>query len=129
MLERRSFLKSSTSVLGGIGLASLLNPQAFSETIAPHIAPRAKRVIYLFQGGGPPQHDLFDPKPHLNKVQGQDVPASVFGGQRLTDMSAGQTSFPVASSIFKFKKFGQCGMELNAELLGPPGAIADDTTA
>jgi len=126
MLERRSFLKSSTSVLGGIGLASLLNPQAFAETIAPHIAPRAKRVIYLFQSGGPPQHDLFDPKSYLNKVQGQDVPASVFGGQRLTGMSAGQTRFPVASSIFKFKKFGQCGMELNAELLGPLGAIADD---
>lgn len=126
LLKRRSFLSNSAKGLGGIALSSLLNPELFGAAQYQQIAPKAKRVIYLFQSGGPPQHDLFDHKPHLDKVHGQEVPESVFNGQRLTGMTAGQSSFPVARSIFEFKKFGQGGVELNAELLPHLGGVADE---
>jgi uncharacterized protein (DUF1501 family) len=103
-----------------------LNPGLLKAATGRHFAPKAKRVIYLFQSGGPPQHDLYDYKPHLNEVHGQEVPESVFNGQRLTGMTAGQSSFPVARSIFKFGRFGQCGLELNAELLPHLGKVADE---
>ena len=116
--NRRGFFASSSRALGGLALASLLDPDLLSAS-APYqqLAPRAKRVIYLFQSGGPPHLDLFDHKPYLNEVHGEEVPASVFNGQRLTGMTAGQSSFPVARSIFPFARFGQSGIELNAELL------------
>ena len=123
---RRDFLASTSSGLSGIALASLLNPEALTAADDRSIAPKAKRVIYLFQSGGPPQHDLYDYKPHLNDVHGQEVPESVFNGQRLTGMTAGQSSFPVARSIFKFDRFGQSGQEFNAELLPHLGEVADD---
>jgi len=125
-LNRRSFLGNSAKGLGGMALASLLNPSLFAARDYQAIAPKAKRVIYLFQSGGPPQHDLFDHKPYLDKVHGQEIPESVFNGQRLTGMTAGQDSFPAARSIFEFKKFGQSGINLNAELLPHLGSIADD---
>ncbi|MEO0413647.1 MAG: DUF1501 domain-containing protein [Verrucomicrobiota bacterium] len=125
-INRRKFLTGTSGALGSVALSSLLQPEAFALSAYRHIAPRAKRVIYLFQSGGPPQHDLFDYKPHLNSVHGKDVPDSVFNGQRLTGMTAGQTSFPVARSIFNFQKFGQSGMELNADLLPHLGGVADD---
>ncbi len=124
--SRREFLTRSGAGLGGIALSSLLqNDLSAAGTYKP-VAPKAKRIIYLFQSGGPPHHDLFDPKPHLDKVHGQEVPDSVFNGQRLTGMTAGQSSFPVARSTFEFKKFGKSGMELNADLLTGLGSIADD---
>ncbi len=123
---RRDFLSSSSAGLSGIALASLLNPRLLAAADDQRIAPRAKRVIYLFQSGGPPQHDLYDYKPHLNDVHGQEVPESVFNGQRLTGMTAGQSSFPVARSIFRFDRFGESGQEFNAELLPHLGAVADD---
>ena len=97
--DRRRFLGSSAGGLSGIALASLIDPEAFAASVS-HFAPKAKRVIYLFQSGGPPHHDLYDHKPHLDKVHGQEVPESVFNGQRLTGMTAGQESFPAARSIF-----------------------------
>ena len=123
---RRDFLASTSRGLGGIALASLLSPELLTAADYQSIAPKAKRVIYLFQSGGPPQHDLYDYKPHLNDVHGQEVPESVFNGQRLTGMTAGQSSFPVARSIFKFGRFGQSGQEFNAELLPRLGEVADD---
>ncbi|MCO8124338.1 DUF1501 domain-containing protein [Stieleria sp. TO1_6] len=130
---RRNFLGNATSGLGGIALASLLSGESTtaSETSLPALADykrfalKAKRVIYLFQSGGPPQHDLFDHKPLLDKMQGQEVPESVFAGQRLTGMTAGQSSFPVARSKFKFDRFGDSAMELNSELLPHLGGVAD----
>jgi uncharacterized protein (DUF1501 family) len=128
MIHRRNFLASGSSALSGIALNSLLARDGLASTPAPspHFAPKAKRIIYLFQSGGPPQHDLFDHKPHLDTVHGQEVPDSVFNGQRLTGMSAGQGSFPVARSIFDFKEFGESGIKLNAEMLPHLGKIADD---
>src|SRR6476619_5682313 len=96
-LARRHFLASSASSLGTLALASLLDPGfATASAGASEISKtdaRAKRVIYLFQSGGPPQQDFFDYKPHLERVPGQETPASVFNGQRLTGMTAGQSSF------------------------------------
>jgi hypothetical protein len=91
----------------------------------PHFAPKAKRVIYLFQFGGPSQIDLFDPKPELKKMQGVDLPASIRMGQRLTAMTAAQTSFPVAQSIFEFKQHGQSGAWVS-NLLPHTARVADN---
>lgn len=125
-LSRRGFLGNSATGLGGIALSSLLQKDLLGAVPYQRLAPKAKRVIYLFQSGGPSHLDLFDHKPHLNKVHGDEVPESVFNGQRLTGMTAGQSSFPAARSIFKFKKFGDGGVELNAELMPHLGKVADD---
>jgi hypothetical protein len=129
--NRRNLLGDSVRGLSGIALASLLTRDSAAASRLPlsayqRFAPKAKRVIYLFQSGGPPQHDLFDYKPHLNKVHGQEVPESVFQGQRLTGMTAGQSSFPAAKTLFEFSRFGDSGIELNRELLPHLGSIADD---
>src|SRR5258706_14614840 len=76
---------------------------------ATHFPPKASRIIYLFMSGGPSQHDLYDYKPLLNKMNGQDLPASVRMGQRLTGMSANQATLPLAGSLFKFAQHGQSG--------------------
>ncbi len=92
----------------------------------PNFPPKAKRVIYLFQSGGPSQIDLYDYKPFLNKVHQQEVPDSVFNGQRLTGMTAGQSSFPVARSVFKFEPCGQSGIVFNRELMPHLAGRVDD---
>ena len=94
--------------LGMVGLASLLNA-ADGLTGLPHFAPKAKRVIYLFQSGGPSQMDLFDYKPQLKPLAKTELPDSIRQGQRLTGMTAAQTSFPVAPSIYEFRQYGQSG--------------------
>jgi len=115
MSTRQQFIKSnSKKLLSALALSSTATGAAQSATLkraSNHLThtPKAKRIIYLFQSGGPPQHDLFDYKPHLDKVHGQETPASVFNGQRLTGMTAGQSSFPVARSTFKFDQHGQSG--------------------
>ncbi|MFT5122980.1 MAG: hypothetical protein ACI9QL_002716 [Candidatus Omnitrophota bacterium] len=122
---RRRFLKQTASGLGGLGLQSLLAPEAFTAPL-PEFPARARRAIYLFQSGGPSQLDLYDYKPQLNAVHGQEVPASVFNGQRLTGMTAGQSSFPVARSIFDFKQVGQGGAWLNTQLMPHLAGVADE---
>jgi uncharacterized protein (DUF1501 family) len=104
---RRRFLQTSAGGLGAAALGSLMNPAAAGDF--PNFPASAKRVIYLFQSGGPPHHDLFDYKPHLDKVHGEETPESVFNGQRLTGMTSGQASFPVARSTFDFKQHGESG--------------------
>ena len=103
---RRQFLRASALSVGGMALSHLLNPEPCQAESPVMHAPKAKRIIYLFQSGGPPQQETFDYKPHLEKVHGQETPASVLNGQRLTGMTSGQTSFPVASSAFKFQQHG-----------------------
>ena len=110
--SRRDFLTKTTLGLGGLSLASMLQTEnvfasnriqsALNQAPLPHFVPKVKRVIYLFQSGAPSQLDLFDHKPLLNKMNGQELPESVFGGQRLTGMTAGQNSFPLAGSHFNF---------------------------
>src|SRR5437764_6397378 len=73
----------------------------------PHFPPKAKRVIYLFQSGAPSQMDLFDSKPAIQSRRGMELPDSVRMGQRITTMTSGQKSLPVAPSIFRFAQHGQ----------------------
>ena len=131
-LNRRHFLSKASLGLGGLGLASLLSPAQLFGRNKPdvsafkHIAPKAKRVIYLFQSGGPSQLELFDYKPKLNEMRGQDLPESIRNGQRLTGMTSGQDSFPLAGSLFDFKQYGQSGAWISS-LLPYTSQVADDT--
>jgi hypothetical protein len=136
LLTRRHFLGRTATGLGAAALASLLDPRLFAEAPAasvpaqgvlgaPHFAPRAKRVIYLFMHGGPAQMDLFDYKPKLKEYHGKEIPASVRMGQRLTGMTSGQASFPVVSSLFKFAQHGQSGAWVT-ELLPNLARVVDD---
>jgi hypothetical protein len=126
---RRHFFGATSAGLGGAALASLLAQQGFADApSAPAAAPlpaKVKRVIYLFQSGGPAQHDLFDYKPLLNQQNGEQLPPEVRGGQRLTGMSAQQSSLPLAGSQFKFAQHGQSGAWLS-DLLPHHREIADD---
>ncbi len=122
--NRRQFLARTSAGLGMAALSDLLHAEG-GLTGIPHFAPKAKRVIYLFQFGGPSQIDLFDPKPGLKKMQGVDLPASIRMGQRLTAMTAAQTSFPVAQSIFDFKQHGQSGAWVS-NLLPHTARVADN---
>src|SRR4051794_24446306 len=103
-LTRRHFFGRAGLGLGTAALASLLPGDLFAADDLPHFKPTAKRVIYLFQSGGPSQVDLFDFKPKLNGLRGVDLPDSIRMGQRLTGMTATQERFPVAPSKFKFAR-------------------------
>lgn len=130
--NRRQFLARSQVGLGAMAIGSIAgNSLAGSETIPkegsvfPNHTPRAKRVIYLFQSGAPSQFELFDYKPKLETLQKQELPESVRMGQRLTGMTSGQKSFPLAPSIFQFQKRGQSGT-LISDRLPYTAQIADD---
>lgn len=131
-VNRRKFLSKLSLGIGSAALGSLLIPDLFSgaETEAavqglPHFAPKAKRVIYLFQNGAPSQLDLFDYKPMLQTMFGQDLPDSIRMGQRLTGMTANQASFPLAGSKFKFQQYGRAGAWMS-ELLPHTSRMVDD---
>lgn len=132
-LNRRKFLSRLSLGIGSVALGSLLIPDLFGgeqteETILNHLpqfAPKAKRIIYLFQNGAPSQLDLFDYKPKLQEMFGQELPASIRNGQRLTGMTADQTKFPLAGSLFDFKQHGKAGAWFS-NLLPYTAAIADD---
>jgi hypothetical protein len=136
-LSRRQFLNRFGMGLGGIALAHLLNPARAASPLprsevmtwecsakALHHAPKAKRVIYLFMAGGPSQLETFDYKPLLNERNGQELPASVRMGQRLTGMSGNQATLPMAGSAFKFGQHGQSGAWIS-ELLPYTAKVAD----
>jgi hypothetical protein len=127
MITRRSLLDGSARLLGGAALTGLLGERAEASPGLqglPHHAPKAKRIIYLFQHGGPSQLDLLDPKPILQKLRGKDLPESVRMGQRLTGMTAYQANFPTAPSIFSFAQQGESGAWLS-ELLPHTAKVAD----
>lgn len=135
-INRRTFIQRG----GGVGLAalfSLLGSDGFAQTQPlgdkrfgglpsfPNFTPKAKRVIYMFQSGAPSQMELFDPKPGLEKHRGEDLPASIRMGQRLTGMTSGQKMFPVAPNIFKFNQHGKNGIWLS-ELLPHTAEVVDE---
>jgi uncharacterized protein (DUF1501 family) len=131
-LSRRQFLNRFGMGLGGIALADLLGARSQIEAgstpgvlAAPHHTAKAKRVIYLFQSGGPSQLETFDYKPLLNEKQGEQLPESVRMGQRLTGMSGNQATLPLAGSIFKFAQHGQSGAWMS-ELLPHTAKVADE---
>jgi hypothetical protein len=107
LLTRRYFFSRLSTGLGIPALANLLASDGLPGI--PHHPPKAKRVIYLFMSGGPSQMDMFDYKPRLGELRATELPDSVRMGQRLTGMTATQSSFPVAPSIFKFAQHGQSG--------------------
>lgn len=129
-MTRRTFFSRFSFGIGTAALASLLSENGFAQMPEgrpagiPHFPPKAKRVIYLFQAGGPSQLDLFDHKPKLEAQRGQNMPDSIRMGQRLTGMTAHQASFPTAPSMFKFAQHGQSGATLS-ELLPHTAKIAD----
>lgn len=131
---RRQFFGRGAKGLGSLALFSLLADQARSATDKPaigglpglpHFAPKAKRAIYLHMLGAPPQLETFDYKPGLQAMFDKDLPESIRSGQRLTTMTAGQTRFPIAPSIFKFQRHGQCGAWVS-ELLPHTAKMVDD---
>jgi len=133
-INRRTFLARTSVGIGGLALGTLLMPDLFKgksddeDSLPPgvtHFAPKAKRVIYLFQSGAPSQIELFDYKPLLTKMQGQELPDSVRNGQRLTGMTANQKSLPLIGSFSGFNQHGQNGAWLG-DLLPFTSKIVDD---
>jgi hypothetical protein len=128
-ISRRTFLRNSGGGIGMAALGGLLGTQAHDAAAAlsglPHYKPKAKRIIYLFQSGAPSQMDLFDPKPQMEAQRGKDLPDSIRKGQRLTTMTSGQKSFPIAPSIFKFEQHGQSGAWFSDAMPNMAG-IADE---
>ncbi len=133
-MTRRDFFGRFALGLGGVAATGLLrrsfaakeasSPFAGVMT-APHVAARAQRIIYLFMSGGPSQLDLFDYKPVLNKMNGEDLPESIRMGQRLTTMTSNQAHLPMAGSAFKFAQYGRSGAWIS-ELLPHTAKMADD---
>jgi len=131
---RRHFLTRAGLGIGSIALGSLLAPGIFGrkqdelESLplgVAQFAPKAKRVIYLFQNGAPSQLETFDYKPKLNEMMGQDLPASIRNGQRLTGMTANQDKFPLVGSAFEFKQHGQSGAWISS-MFPHMASIVDD---
>ena len=133
---RRDFLTKTSLGLGALALSGLINPltaapkltkeAAFNGALGNlHFNPKVKRVIYLFQSGGPSHMELFDYKPALQKMQGTEIPESVLRGQRLTGMSSGQASLPLVGSKFGFKQYGESGSWVS-ELMPHTAKIVDE---
>jgi hypothetical protein len=128
LLTRRQLFGAAGTGIGVAALSSLLAQDLHADAALPslpHFKPKARRIIYLFQHGAPSQIDLFDHKPLLAGLRGKDLPDSVRMGQRLTGMTAYQTSFPTAPSLFQFAPQAQSGMMLS-ELLPHTGKVADN---
>jgi len=122
-LNRRQFVKGGGFGLGAFALKAM---QANADSAAiPSPPARAKRVIYMFQSGAPSQLETFDYKPNLIDIQKTELPDSIRMGQRLTGMTSGQKSFPVAPSKFKFQQHGDSGAWIS-ELLPYTAEVADD---
>ena len=126
-VNRRLFFRNTGASIGVAALANMLSEDNVAKAApsSAHFAPKAKRIIYLFQSGGPAQQDLFDHKPLLKDRHGKELPPTVRGAQRLTGMSVNQSSLPLAGSHFKFSQHGQSGAWLS-ELLPHHREIADD---
>jgi len=132
-LNRRKFLSKLSLGIGSVALGSLLIPDLFGSKSdeemllagLPQFAPKAKRIIYLFQNGAPSQLDLFDYKPKLIEMFGQNLPESIRMGQRLTGMTADQKKFPLAGSAFKFNQYGEAKAWIS-ELLPYTSKVVDD---
>ncbi|MEQ8765050.1 MAG: DUF1501 domain-containing protein [Planctomycetota bacterium] len=127
-LTRRQFLRSASGALGAIALGQLVakgSTVPLRDDVLPHFEPKAKRVIYLFQSGGPSHIDLFDCKESLERWHGTELPASVKGDQRVTGMTSGQKEFLVCGPIRPYSPRGQCGTVVS-DLLPYTARIADD---
>jgi hypothetical protein len=131
-INRRQLFGRAASGVGAAALASLLHSDTAAASAThsalnglPHHRPRAKRVVVLWQGGGPSHIDLFDDKPMLRQMAMQNIPDSVRGNTRLSTMSSGYGKWPCVPAIKPHREYGQCGMRMST-LLPDVGAIADD---
>lgn len=131
-LDRRDFLQKTAMGFGAFALNSVFAGQAKGESMEdqimrtlPSIAPKAKRVVYLFMAGGPSQFETFDYKPNLKSFYGKDLPDSIRKGQRLTGMSANQAILPVVPPNFNFQRHGKSGTWVS-ELLPYTAQVVDD---
>jgi hypothetical protein len=120
--SRRTLLKSA---VGAAAATTLLQQDGFGAVGATHFPASAKRVVYLFQSGGPSHLELLDEKPELKRLHGTELPDSIRKGQRLTGMTSGQTSFPVIPSKFGFQTCGQTGVRIS-ELLPYTAKVMDE---
>lgn len=138
LVTRRQLFGQSACGIGAAALATLLGKdlQASDSDVStgekvgglpnvPHFAPKAKRVVVMWQGGGPSHVDLFDDKPTLREMAGKDIPDSVRGSTRLSTMSSGYGKWPCVPALKPHKAYGECGMRLS-EMLPDVGALADD---
>jgi len=131
-LDRRNFLSKTASGLGALAMGSLLSKEAMGNNVEKYImqnlsniAPKAKRVVYLFMSGGPSQFETFDYKPKLTDMLGKGLPDSVRKGQRLTGMSANQAILPIAPSAFKFNQSGKSNTWVS-ELMPYTAQVVDE---
>ncbi len=131
-MNRRVFVSKSALGLGGLALSSLFGAEKLQASstgggvlVKPHFVPRAKRVVFLFQSGGPSQLELFDYKPVLQQRFGEELPASVRMGQRLTGMSAGQSQLPMVGTPYAFSQHGESGAWVS-DLMPYTSEIVDD---
>lgn len=128
-VTRRQMFGTAAGGIGTAALASLLGAAASGAETGlsgfPNFAPRAKRVVMLWQGGGPSHVDLFDEKPVLRQMAGQDIPESIRGTTRLSTMSASYAKWPCLPAIKPFRTYGNCGLRLS-EMLPNIGALADE---
>ena len=126
-LSRRKALQSFGMGLGSLALADLLAAEENARSAQAAAPPaKAKRVIFLFQAGGPSQIDLYDWKPQLKADQGKELPASIRMGQRLTAMSGNQASLPLVGTPFKMEQHGDSGAWINSDTLPHIAGIADE---
>ena len=134
-LLRRYFLSRAGAGIGSLALGTLLEPALATDAEVsqrvggqldlPHFAPKAKRVIYLFQSGGPSQLDLYDYKPRLHRRFREEVPRSIYPDERKTTMTSSQSAFATAPSIFGFRRHGTCGTYFS-DILPHTASLADD---
>ncbi|MEO1997737.1 MAG: DUF1501 domain-containing protein [Planctomycetaceae bacterium] len=133
-VSRRRFLCDSGGGLGGLALASLLHSDELRAQSGPaavpnnplraqaaHIAPKAKRVIYLFMHGGPSHLDLFDPKPDLLTYAGQPLPPSF--GQVMTRRKVARN--PLMPPVKPLRPRGHSGLAIS-DLMPHLAQVADE---
>ena len=133
-LSRRTFLSNSFAGIGTFALASLLSGDSKLQAAGnedrpwpalanfPHFPPKAKRIVHLCMAGGPSHIEALDPKPELDRIDGDPFPVSFTEGQQLAQLQ--NTELKARKSFAKFKKYGKCGLEIS-ELLPHIGSIAD----
>ena len=130
-MKRRQFLQYSAGMLGALTAGNILPLQGKDLANPPEVPgfpgfnPKAKRVIFLFQAGGPSQIDLFDYKPHLKKWHGKDLPKSVMGNAKFTGMVNGQATFPVVACPWEVKQHGKSGAWVSS-LMPHLSKVVDD---
>jgi hypothetical protein len=138
-ITRRALLGGAATGVGAAALAYLFGSEGFASAATgtadaqvnnilaglPHFAPKAKRVIYMFQNGAPSHVDLFDYKPKLREWHGKEIPEEVQGGKRLSTMTSGQKAKPVLSEISKFAQHGKSGAWVS-DFMPETAKIADD---